>query len=257
MMNSVLMSFLFHFTSTTCAYLILPSTQQRSTIKNNPKWINRNTLYTEKQSKSFVNSLCMTNESNQDNTSTSDDILKELDLDNTFSRWVFLKNVLDTDENDKELKDKISIVTYKLIESFVIYPLSQRYQDFEPTAEFSVEMMFPTIADHLQTDILDRWVLTYKDNGRIPLFKEDGSSHHVWDYELIMKLDLLLPLEYEDKDAYDGLWDTVKELHGEEMVKIHIQEGDLDWDARCIIARFFVHYNFLRDGIIMKSTPFE
>ena len=51
-------------------------------------------------------------------------------------------------------------------------------------------------------------------------------------YELIMKLDLLLPLEYEDKDAFDGLWDTVKELHGEEIVKIHVQEGNLDWDAR-------------------------
>lgn len=259
MLKALILSILLHRTAI-YAFFVPPS--QRSTHKKPTCIVSNKFTKGGKQSLSN-NSLYMTNENNQESSISYSDgnsnVLQELDLENTFNRWVFLKKVLDTDEDDDELKDTISIVTYKLIESFVVYPLNQRYQDYESRDDYSVETAFPAIADHLQEDILNNWVEIYQDKGRIPisLDNDNNDSNHIWDYELIMKLDLLLPLEYEDKDAYDGLWDTVNELHGEEMVKINIQEGNLDWDARCIIARFLIYYNFLRDGIIMKPIPFE
>lgn len=61
------------------------------------------------------------------------------------------------------------------------------------------------------------------------------------------KLDILLPDEYDEEDAYKSLWDIVKELHGASAVGMDLR--DPSWCERCAVARLLIHHDFLFRGL--------
>jgi hypothetical protein len=68
---------------------------------------------------------------------------------------------------------------------------------------------------------------------------------------LIMNhLESLLPDPIEQKDAHDGLWDTIEGLHGWEGVRMNRQNPCKDWEARCIVARVLIWFDFLAEGVL-------
>ena len=62
---------------------------------------------------------------------------------------------------------------------------------------------------------------------------------------LLQLLEDLLPDPREDEDGHKSLWDIVIELHGRESVKINEKGAAPDWKAWCLIARLFLHFDFL------------
>jgi len=92
------------------------------------------------------------------------------------------------------------------------------------------------------------------------LLKEDNNKDEAVDVlpstEILDQLELLLPDQVEDEDAFKGLWDTVIEINGRESVKINERNATLQWKTRCLIARVLLHYDFLTHGLVDRD-PLE
>ena len=66
--------------------------------------------------------------------------------------------------------------------------------------------------------------------------------------KLLEQLEELLPTLEDDEEAHKGMWDTLVNIHGQEAVR---QNKDIneDWDARCLVVRLLIVYNFIHNGV--------
>jgi hypothetical protein len=65
-----------------------------------------------------------------------------------------------------------------------------------------------------------------------------------------------LPDPYDEKDAFDSLWDTVAEIHGRDAVKIDLRV-EPRWPYICCLARILLQYDFLTRGIAAEEEEVE
>jgi hypothetical protein len=65
-----------------------------------------------------------------------------------------------------------------------------------------------------------------------------------------------LPDPYDEKDAFDSLWDTVAEIHGRDAVKIDLRV-EPRWPYICCLSRILLQYDFLTRGIAAEEDEEE
>ena len=183
-------------------------------------------------------------------------VMERLQLTSQFERWVFLQKLLDVDLSAPDINELL----YLVLQSWVEYPRSERN---------NIDRGSPELEDD-KLKVLKDVVHKYSSIGNIPIIsmsmstsmdsaksdKEEISSVN----KLMNDLESLLPDMYEDPDAYEGLWDILKELHGEESVSnrqnvfFSADEEDYDWDKLALVARVLIHFDFLTKGIEVKPS---
>lgn len=157
------------------------------------------------------------------------DLRNRLGLHDRFDRWRFLQYLLDEETTSHDTNR-------------VIYAMLSSYLKVEPDERETVEFT-PEKRSRLETFLQEA-----KDETIMALIDLDGTE--TVNEEILKQLEGLLPDPEEDEDAFKGLWDTVIELHGRESVKIGLQNNVSRWQARCLIARLLIFYDFLSTGLV-------
>jgi hypothetical protein len=155
-------------------------------------------------------------------------VAERLKLSDRFDRWKFLQDVLD----DFVEEDDLHQVLYAVLKGFSLQPQ-------EPLEEGSLPLATP-----VQKDLVAQLLQEFQSTQAIPV----GTDSVAWN-----RIEALLPDPLEDEDAFQGSWDTVMELHGREMVKVHQEKATERWRALSTVARVLIHYEFLTEGIRDES----
>eukprot|EP00586_Coscinodiscus_wailesii_P014499 CAMPEP_0172520246 /NCGR_PEP_ID=MMETSP1066-20121228/291889_1 /TAXON_ID=671091 /ORGANISM="Coscinodiscus wailesii, Strain CCMP2513" /LENGTH=223 /DNA_ID=CAMNT_0013302971 /DNA_START=205 /DNA_END=877 /DNA_ORIENTATION=- len=184
------------------------------------------------------------------------DVVQRLNLKRQFERWAFLQDLLelDVESNADDVNEVVSIV----LRSYRHQPLTpapktkrERESAAPRISEATREVMNRLLTSRSYDGSGSVGATTTTNGGVLRVF--EGEDCLVTNCDIINDLESLLPSDDEDHDAYMSLWDIVIALHGMENVKMSQKEGNKEWDARCVVARFLIHYDFLTEGII--ETP--
>jgi len=157
------------------------------------------------------------------------DLRNRLGLHDRFDRWRFLQYLLDEETTSHDTNR-------------VIYAMLDSYLKVEPDERETVEFTPEKRAR------LEIFLQESKDETIMALIDLDGTE--TVNEGILKQLEQFLPDPEEDEDAFKGLWDTVIELHGRESVKIGLQNNMSQWQARCLIARLLIFYDFLSTGLV-------
>jgi hypothetical protein len=146
-------------------------------------------------------------------------------FDNRFKKWRFLQDLLDGDVDD-------NVVGELLLHVLDDYLNNQPGTTNDDTTTGSPE---------LTPDLISKL------HASIDALREDAGAA-LNDYSeagAVSKLDELLPDPIEDEDAYKSAWDTVMEIHGQDMVRANETNPTLEWRKLCLVARLLIHFDFL------------
>lgn len=157
------------------------------------------------------------------------DVVQRLELNEQFSRWRFLQELLEGEVEHRDANELLHCVLMAYLNS---HP-SQRGNGS------------PVLCDATITTIN---LVLAKDANSIPVLQQECKAAD--DTILLSHLESILPDPNENKDACDGIWDTVVGLHGWESVNVNRQARCKDWHARCIVARVLIWFDFLQEGVL-------
>ena len=190
---------------------------------------------------------------------TYEKILDRLHLTSQFERWTFLQRLLDNELSPMDINELL----YSVLKSWIDYPISDRgnLDASSPNLKDENIALLKDMVNSFQTDVLGN-------DGSIPVIEMDTQIKKNYGRDLRKDLESLLPDKYEDPDSYEGLWDLVRELHGEESVQYQEEkiarnmydnrsnesDEDYDWGALCLVARILIHFDFLTEGISSKPN---
>ena len=164
-------------------------------------------------------------------------VVQRLNLTQQFERWKFLQDLLEGEVEHEEVNE-------------LLHSVLKAYLTLDPTQRPSDESA-PLLDE---TDVMTINLLLSKGVNYIPVL-QDGCKVSISDVSILSNLESILPDPSENKDVFQGLWDHVIELHGRESLKINQESRCKDWEARCIVARVLIWFEFLSEGVI--DTPFE
>lgn len=146
-------------------------------------------------------------------------------FDSRFEKWRFLQDLLDGDVEDEVLGEL-------LIHTLNGFLNNRPPQNGDDTTLGSPELT-PDLVSKLQAS-----VEALSDDLEVAMtdFSEAGA---------LSKLKELLPDPIEDEDANKSVWDTVMEIHGQDMVRANEGNPTAEWRKLCLIARLLIHFDFL------------
>jgi hypothetical protein len=151
-----------------------------------------------------------------------------------FDRWRFLQNLLDGEAKALTVNQML----YYVLDGFLKYP--------RPKQENSDETGSPELTAELRAKIekildesVDESIAALEDPECVP-----GRGF------ALLELEGLLPDPQEEEEVFKSLWDVVIEVHGREMVKIEESKATPQWKAWCLIARLFIHFDFVVYGLV-------
>lgn len=197
-----------------------------------------------------------------------EDIVQRLGLGNQFDRWIFLQKTL---EGEIQPPHDVNVLLFRVLKSWLDYPPSNEKRG-TTTVSLTDEKM----------EVLTKLIHHYSFMNSIPLLPNvvtDDSSEEdvplsVDSLSLHQDLNFLLPDEDEDEDAYNSLWDLVKELYGEGSVAFQQKKSDeiryrsqsecvdeesvelilfTEWDRYAMAVRLLLYYDFLSVGVLEPS----
>ena len=151
-----------------------------------------------------------------------------------FDRWRFLQNLLDGEAKALTVNQML----YYVLDGYLKYP--------RPKQENSDETGSPELTAELRAKI-EKILDESADESIAALEDPECVPGRGFD---LLKLEGLLPDPQEEEEAFKSLWDVVMELHGREMVKIDESKATPQWKACCMIARLFIHFDFVVYGIV-------
>jgi hypothetical protein len=170
-------------------------------------------------------------------------VMQRLELTEQFNRWRFLQELLDGDVDHRDVNE-------------LLYFVFQAYLQSDPNQR---DDSSPALTESMQTTLRHLLSMENVEEYSIPVFQPGCTASPSLDANgqreaaLIMNyLESLLPDPIEQKDAYDGLWDTIEGLHGWEGVRINRQNPCKDWESRCTVARVLIWFDFLAKGVLAK-----
>lgn len=144
-----------------------------------------------------------------------------------FDKWRFLQELLDGDVQDEVM----GLLLFRVLDDFwTVNGLPE--QTREPTKSGSPELS-PELITKIQMSIEE---LRQSSQSSVPHYFEDGA---------MAKFHSLLPDPVEDEDANKSAWDTVMEIHGQDMVRANETNPTTEWRKVCLVARLLIHYDFL------------
>jgi hypothetical protein len=161
------------------------------------------------------------------------------DTNDRFDRWRLLQNLLDGEAK----AGTVNQMLYYVLDGYLKYP--------RPKQEGSDETGSPELTAELRAKI--ETILEESANESIAAL-EDPECVPGRGFAML-KLEGLLPDPLEEEEAFKSLWDVVIELHGREMVKIDESKATPQWKAWCLIARLFIHFDFIVYGLV--DSPLE
>jgi hypothetical protein len=156
------------------------------------------------------------------------------DTNDRFDRWRFLQNLLDGEAK----AETVNQMLYYVLDGYLKYP--------RPKQENSDETGSPELTAELRAKI--EKILEESATESIAAL-EDPECFPGKGFALL-QLDGLLPDPQEEEEAFKSLWDVVIEIHGREMVKIEGSKATPQWKAWCLIARLFIHFDFVIYGLV-------
>lgn len=172
----------------------------------------------------------------------NNDVVQRLELSEQFNRWKFLQDLLEGEVDYRDVNE-------------LLYCVFHAYLHSDPTQR---DESSPKLTESTQTTLRQLLSMEKVVEYSIPLFQPrcivPSPSSGVESAVLLMnRLESLLPDPIEQKDAHDGLWDTIEALHGWEGVRLSRQNPCRDWDARCTVARVLIWFDFLAVGVLSEK----
>ena len=146
-------------------------------------------------------------------------------FDGRFEKWRFLQDLLDGEIEDSVLGELLLNVLGDFLGN-------QPVKTGDDVVSGSPELT-PDLVSKLHASIK---VLKQDSEAAMTDFAEAGA---------ISKLDDLLPDPTEDEDAHKSVWDTILEIHGQDMVRAKETNPTLEWRKLCLVARLLIHFDFL------------
>mmetsp|Transcript_10127 Transcript_10127/g.11598 ORF Transcript_10127/g.11598 Transcript_10127/m.11598 type:complete len:232 (-) Transcript_10127:86-781(-) len=182
-------------------------------------------------------SLPASQTTNDDNISISQNsaVLERLDLTEQIDRWLYLQDLLEGDAKGEDTNE----ILFSVINSFLDYP---------PPRKFTDEEGENIILEDSHVETMENLVSI--DGCSIQALKDPDCK--AGELIVVNALEGLLPGEFENNDAYKSLWDMMEQLHGREAVGQSKASDGPNWDARCVVARVLIYFDFLQDGILEK-----
>ena len=142
-----------------------------------------------------------------------------------FEKWRFLQDLLDGDIDDGTLGKLLLSVLDDFLNN-------QPTKTSDDMVSGSPELT-PDLISKLHASIE---ALRQDSEAAMTDFSEAGA---------ISMLDELLPDPTEDEDAHKSVWDTIMEIHGQDMVRAHETNPTIEWRKLCLAARLLIHFDFL------------
>jgi len=189
-----------------------------------------------------------------------ENVYEKYDLKSQFNRWTFLQKLLD---EELPVKD-VETILFQVLQSWVIFPLPERSdKDGAPTfTEAQVKDLYKLVS---------QFQSYHSTHGHIPILSAKIQDELKGKNNLVSALESLLPDEDEDPDGYEGLWNLINDLHGEESIESKkmifnsfsslskntkgIPKSLNNWSKLCLVARMLIHMDFLTKG--MKTKRLE
>lgn len=182
--------------------------------------------------------------------SNENNVVQRLELTQQFNRWRFLQELLEGDVHYGDVNELL----YNVLNAYLHSDPSQRDEGSPILTE--------SIRTTLKQLLLIKDTKEFTSDSCIPIFcpgcvvpsSADDYDGHTRTLLLVSQLESLLPDPIEEKDAHDGLWDTIEGLHGWEGVRMNRQNPCKDWEVRCTVARVLIWFDFLAEGVLSRRT---
>jgi len=178
------------------------------------------------------------------------DCMERLDLTSKFSRWKFLQDILEEDE-DIDPRD-VNEVLFHVLKSFYDFPRPIETPEGKknPSPNLTEEQRSLLVDDLFQTSNDE------SDGGKevecIQIFPMQGEEPDETHLKTLSLLEKLQPDPLENEEDFKSCWDIVVELYGRESTKAAQQRGGNSWDIRSSVVRLLLHYDFLVDEFLVK-----
>ena len=160
----------------------------------------------------------------------SSELCSRLGLEDAFDRWRYIQKLLDYETD----ADDTNTILFHVLQGYLRKEYGERSQPVaspERTRE-RVDMVTKVLAQQPSTD------------ASIHVLPADDSNT-----EICEQLQALLPDPLVDEDDHKSIWDAIREIHGNEAVKIDEKNGGPEWRARCMVAQVLLHFDFLQKGV--------
>jgi len=146
-------------------------------------------------------------------------------FENRFEKWRFLQDLLDGEIEDRVLGKLLLNVLDDFVDN---QPAKTRDDVVSGSPELTPDLISKL---HASIEVLRQ--------------DSEAAMTDVAEAGAISKLEDLLPDPTEDEDAHKSVWDTILEIHGQDMVRAKETNPTLEWRKLCLVARLLIHFDFL------------
>jgi len=169
-------------------------------------------------------------------------VVERLNLKNNFRRWRYMQQLL-----DEELEaENVNEVLYVLLDN---YKKGNRGSDTDEASDRNAPERTTELVQSVK-EVLDMAEENSKTGRKgIPILRNPDCQPG--DAVLLEKIEKLLPDPADKKDAFEGGWDSIRDMHGGSSMDFSEGEGRAEWKAVSLAARVMVYFELLTlDGLI-------